>query len=79
MQRYELWQNGHGHSFLPEHNNQAREMAKADGQTLVWEVTAKGFNAAHQLLYDHLGFGTYRPMFQPTEPATPESRLRTAP
>jgi hypothetical protein len=65
MQRYELWQNEDGHSFFPEHNNQARERAVADGQKFVWEVTAKGHNSAHQLLYDHLDFGTYRPMLQP--------------
>ncbi len=64
MQRYELWQNEHGHSFFPDYNDQARAMAQADGQTLTWEVHAKGLNEANRLLYDHLDFGTYRPMLQ---------------
>jgi hypothetical protein len=65
MQRYELWQNEHGHSFFPEHNHEARDLAQRDGQTFIWEVTAKSLNAAHQLLYDYLDFGIYRPMLQP--------------
>jgi hypothetical protein len=65
VQRYELWQNGEGHSFFPDYNDQARDMAQAEGKTLVWEVTAKGFNSANQLLYEFLDFGIYRPMLQP--------------
>jgi hypothetical protein len=64
VQRYELWQNDEGLSFFPDHNQQARDMAEADGQRFRWECTAKGLNAAHQLLYDYLDFGVYRPMLQ---------------
>jgi hypothetical protein len=27
---------------------------------VVWSTHAKGFNQASQLLYDHLGYGTYK-------------------
>jgi hypothetical protein len=47
VQRYELWQAADGHSFFPDYNHQAREMAAAEGQAFTWEVTAKGFDQAN--------------------------------
>jgi hypothetical protein len=72
VQRYELWQAADGHSFFPDYNHQAREMAAAEGQAFTWEVTAKGFNQANQLLYEYLGYGVYRPMLQPNAEPYPE-------
>lgn len=64
MKRWELWTNDGGYAFFPDDNHEARDRAKADGLAFSWEVTAKGQNPARQLLYDHLGFGEYRPMLR---------------
>jgi hypothetical protein len=69
VKRYELWQGQGGHSFFPDENDEARERALADGYTLTWAVTAHGLNPAHRLLYEHLGWGEYRPMLR--EDGTP--------
>lgn len=69
MRRWELWQGPSGHSFFPEENTQARALALAAGQTLTWECRAAGSNPAARLLYEHLGWGEYRPMLR--EDGTP--------
>lgn len=62
MQRWELWQGESGHSFFPVANRQARQMALASGYTLTWHCQAEGTNPAMRKLYEHLGWGEYRPM-----------------
>ena len=64
MSRWELWEReGEGStSFFPDWNVQARRMAEEEGITLTWEVEAKGSNPPSHALYEHLGFGEYKPM-----------------
>jgi hypothetical protein len=59
--KYELWmaEPSSGHSLIREDNFQAQEFARAQGMHIVWSTFAKGFSEASQLLYDHLGYGTY--------------------
>jgi hypothetical protein len=59
--RYELWmaEPSNGYSLIREDNIAAQEFARNQEMRVVWSVMAKGFNQASQLLYDHLGYGTY--------------------
>jgi len=67
MRRWELWvsRDENGHVFIAEDHEEARARATAEGLELAWECLAAGWNPAHQLLYDHLGWGEYRPMLRP--------------
>lgn len=68
MRRWELWKGEDeedGHVFLAEDHEEARSQAIADGLELRWECSAAGWNPAHQMLYDHLGWGEYKPMLRP--------------
>jgi hypothetical protein len=49
------------HHFFPEENDQARRMALAEGESFVWETTAKGYNDAHEAMYAFRGVGEYEP------------------
>ena len=74
MGRYELWvgEEGDGYYFFRDDNSEAREMALAEGMQLSWETTQRGRNQAHQALYDHLGYGLYKPMLRPDGTPYPE-------
>jgi hypothetical protein len=72
VKRWELWEGESDHSFFPADNEQAREMAKAEGEVLVWEVMAQGWNPAMRLLYEHLGWGEYKPMLREDGTTYPE-------
>ena len=66
MSRWELWEReGEGStSFFPDWNVQARRMAEEESIALTWEVEAKGSNPPSHALYEHLGFGEYKPMLR---------------
>jgi hypothetical protein len=61
--KYELWMAGpsDGYSLIREDNFRAQEFARSEGMSVAWSTPAKGFNQASQLLYDHLGYGIYKP------------------
>jgi hypothetical protein len=68
MKRWELWEpedDSEGRVFLSEDHEEARSQAIAEGLELRWVCSAAGWNSAHQLLYDHLGWGEYKPMMGP--------------
>jgi hypothetical protein len=72
VRRWELWSSEDEQVFFPEDNDQARRMAEEDGMTLEWEVTAKGWNAAAQAMYDYRGWGEYKPMLRSDGTPYPE-------
>jgi hypothetical protein len=60
--KYELWMAAdpsNGYSLIREDNVRSQELARSEGMCVVWSTVAKGPNEANQLLYDHLGYGTY--------------------
>jgi hypothetical protein len=59
---YDLWtaEPADGNSLIREDDFRAQEFARSQGMKVVWSTHAKGFNQASQLLYDHLGYGTYK-------------------
>lgn len=80
MYTWELWVGDSGQLFFPEHNEQARRMAVADGMKLTWTTVAKGHNSAMQNWYDHRGSGNYQPMLRDDGTPYPEDEdedLRT--
>jgi hypothetical protein len=72
--RWQLWQSEDRTelSFFPASNTQARQIAEADGDHLVWEVDAIGWNAAMAARNEHLGWEPYRPMLRPDGTCYPE-------
>lgn len=74
MAQWELWLSSDdtGHMFFREDNSQARDRAKAEAFTLDWTVEAVGHNAAKQALYDHLGWGLYKPVLRDDGTPYPE-------
>lgn len=75
MRRWELWtdEDGDGdHLFPSEDQEEARSRAIAEGFKLRWGCSAAGWNPAHQMLYDHLGWGEYQPMLRPDGSPYPE-------
>jgi hypothetical protein len=64
MSRWELWEREGSTSFFPDWNVQARRMAEEESIALTWEVEAKGSNPPSHALYEHLGFGEYKPMLR---------------
>ena len=59
-------------SFFPDWNVQARRMAEEESMTLTWEVEAKGSDPPSRALYEHLGFGEYKPMLCDNGPPFPD-------
>jgi hypothetical protein len=72
MGRWELWEREGSSNFFPDWNDQARRMAKEEGMRFTWEVEAKGANPASRALYEHLGFGEYKPMLRDDGTPYPE-------
>jgi hypothetical protein len=70
--RWELWSSDESQTFFPEDNEQARRMAIKAGETLEWETTARGWNSAHQAMYDYRGWDTYRPNLRDNGTPYPE-------
>jgi hypothetical protein len=76
VKQWELWQGSDGsHDFFASDNESAREFAPHHGMTLTWTTWAEGGNAAMQALYDHLGWGTYKPVLRPDGTPYPEDEL----
>jgi hypothetical protein len=67
--RYELWmaKPEDRYSLVREDDVRAQDFARASRMTVVWSTMAKSFNEASQLLYDHLGFGIYKPFLDEME------------
>jgi hypothetical protein len=72
VRRWELWVCEDGHSFFPDSNDQERQSARADGGVLSWETTVKSTNDAHRALYEHLGWGEFKPMLRADGTPYPE-------
>jgi hypothetical protein len=72
MRRWELWVRADGHSFFPADSEQARATAAELGEVFSWSTVAAGHNPAMRALYEHLGWGEYRPMLRPDGTSYPE-------
>lgn len=59
-------------SFFPTSSEQARRHALDAGMTCTWVTEAEGHNPAMRLLYEHLGWGEYKPMLQDDGTPHPE-------
>ncbi|MBS0261922.1 MAG: hypothetical protein JSS02_08185 [Planctomycetes bacterium] len=69
MPQYELWEYDGGHTFFGvpvaevEYHERVRQLLAEEPQAVrTWTVEATGWDAAMQRLYDHKGWGPYRPI-----------------
>jgi hypothetical protein len=76
MRLWELWRGDDGEgvefTFFDDSRDDVRNDVAGRGHVKVWEVRAKGRNAAHQARNDHLGWGRYSPMLGPDGSPFPE-------
>jgi hypothetical protein len=77
VRRWELWSGADddettSDSFFREDNDKARQMAIAEGLTLVWSTFAEGHNDAMRTLHVYMGWEEYKPMLQPDGTPYPE-------
>ena len=74
MRTWELWEGETGHSFFPQDENLEwhRADALSSGHSLTWTTTARGLNPAMRALYDHLGYGEFKPLLRPDGTPYPE-------
>jgi hypothetical protein len=65
-------ESSNGHSLIREDDFRAQQFARSQGMVTVWSTLARGSNEANQLLYDHLGYGTYNVFLREDETPYPE-------
>lgn len=77
MRKWELWSGADddgaaSDSFFREDNDKARQLALAQGLTLVWSTSADGINDAMRTLHIHMGWEEYKPMLRADGTPYPE-------